>query len=57
MQLKCRHLVVKFTTNASGAMWLPNLVTESISGSVVPLAMFCSNFTWHLSLAESELTI
>ena len=29
-------------TNASGAMLLPNLVqvTESISGSVVPLAMF-----------------
>ena len=33
-------MVVKFVTNASGAMWLPNLVTESISGSVVPLAMF-----------------
>ena len=33
-------MVVKFDTNASGAMWLPNLVTESISGSVVPLAMF-----------------
>ena len=29
-----------FATNASGAMLLPNLVTESISGSVVPLAMF-----------------
>ena len=28
---------------ASSAMLLPNLVTESISGSVVPLAMF---LTW-----------
>ena len=33
-------MVVKFDTNASGAMWLPNLVMESISGSVVPLAIF-----------------
>ena len=37
------HLVVKFATNTSGSIWLPNLqlmqVTESISGSVVPLAM------------------
>ena len=34
--------MVKFATNASGAMLLPNLiqVMESISGSVVPLAMF-----------------
>ena len=34
--------VAKFTTNASGAMLLPNLVqvTESISGYVVSLAMF-----------------
>ena len=34
------HLVAKFVTNA--AMWSLNLVqvTESISGSVVPLAMF-----------------
>ena len=41
---KWGHLVVKFVTNASGAMLLPNLiqVTESISGSVVPLAMFFS---------------
>ena len=33
-----------FATNSSGAIWWPNLqlmqVTESISGSVVPLAMF-----------------
>ena len=38
---KWRHLVAKFATNASGPM-LSTLVqvTESISGSVVPLAMF-----------------
>ena len=41
-QCKQRHLVAKFATNASDAMLLPNLVPvmESISGSVVPLAMF-----------------
>ena len=34
--------MAKFATNARGAMLLLNLiqVTESISGSVVPLAMF-----------------
>ena len=34
--------MAKFATNAGGAMLLLNLiqVTESISGSVVPLAMF-----------------
>ena len=43
--------MAKYATNASGAIWWPNLklmqmlpsghrVTESISGSVVPLAMF-----------------
>ena len=39
---KWHHLVAIFATNASGAMLLPNLVqvTASISGSVVPLAMF-----------------
>ena len=39
---KWLHLVAKFATYASGAMLLPNLVlvTASISGSVVPLAMF-----------------
>ena len=39
---KWRHLVAIFATNASGAMLLPSLiqVTDSISGSVVPLAMF-----------------
>ena len=39
---KWRHLVGKFASNVSGAMLLLNLmeVTESISGSVVPLAMF-----------------
>ena len=42
------HLVAKFATNVSGAMLSPSLikVTESISGSVVPLAMFF----WHLPL-------
>ena len=41
-QCKWRHLVVKFATNVRGAMLLLNLlqVTESISGSIVPLAMF-----------------
>ena len=50
-QCKWRHLInkfstnpscAKFATNASGAIWWANLVqvTESISGSVVPLAMF-----------------
>ena len=45
------HLVAKFATKASGAIWWSNLVpccnliTESISGSVVPLAMF---HTWGL---------
>ena len=36
------HMVAKFATNVSGAMLLPSLihVTESISESVVPLAMF-----------------
>ena len=35
-------MVAKFATNARGAMLLLNViqVTESISGSVVPLAMF-----------------
>ena len=39
---KWHHLVVKLVTNVSGVILLPNLVqfTESISGSVVPLAMF-----------------
>ena len=34
--------MVKFATNVSGAILLPSSiqVTESISGSVVPLAMF-----------------
>ena len=37
-----RHLVAKYATKANGAMLLLNSiqVTESISGSVVPLAMF-----------------
>ena len=35
--------MAKFATNVSGAILLPSSiqVTESISGSVVPLAMFC----------------
>ena len=39
-------LVGKFVTNSSGALLLLNLfqVTESISGSVVPLAMFLHEF-------------
>ena len=42
---KWHHLVVKFATNVSGAILLPSSiqVTESISGSVVPLAMFLMN--------------
>ena len=45
-QCKLRNLVAKFATNARGAMLLLNLiqVTESISGSVVPLAMFQLNY-------------
>ena len=45
-QSKLCHLVAKFATNASGAMLLPGLIqaTESISGSVVPLAMFAFTF-------------
>ena len=41
-KVKWRHLVAKCAINASGAMLLPSLVqvSESISGSVVPLAMF-----------------
>ena len=40
--------MAKLATNVSGAMLLPSLiqVTESISGSVVPLAMFCSSPTF-----------
>ena len=38
--------MAKFATNASGVMLLLNLiqVTESISGSVVPLAVFLQDF-------------
>ena len=37
--------MAKFATNVSGAILLPSSiqVTESISGSVVPLAMFTSD--------------
>ena len=39
--------MAKFETNVNAAMWSLNLVqvTESISGSVVPLAMFVCWFT------------
>ena len=41
------NMVDKFATNARGAMLLLDLiqVTESISGSVVPLAMFSCHLT------------
>ena len=40
-KVKWRHLVAKFAINASGAMLFSLVqVSESISGSVVPLAMF-----------------
>ena len=41
--------MAKFAINASGAMLLPSLVqvSESISGSIVPLAMFfCAPFPY-----------
>ena len=40
--MQVAHLLDRFSTNVSGAMLSPSLiqVTESISGSVVPLAMF-----------------
>ena len=63
-QSKLCHQVAKFATNASGAMLLPNLVqvTESISGSVVPLATFVSriwlqwycNWYWHCIGANNK---
>ena len=51
------HLVAKFATNASGAMLLPSLVTESISGSVVPLAMFDQSLNCYKLLLKSGLGI
>ena len=50
---KWRHLVAEFATNFSGAILLPSSiqVTESISGSVVPPAMF-----FH-GLATDELSV
>ena len=43
--------MAKFAINASGAMLLPSLlqVSESISGSVVPLAMFFEFFAGHVA--------
>ena len=45
-QCKWCNLVAKYETNVNGAMWLlyQFVVTESISGSVVTLAMFPSSF-------------
>ena len=60
--LELMQVVAKYATNASGAMLLINLiqVTESISGSVVPLAMFCPNlpgpqFTWKWTNRKGKL--
>ena len=53
-----RHLVAKFAINASGAMLLPSLVQvlESISGSVVPLAMFqCFPDVWISTVVFSSI--
>ena len=54
---KWRHLVAKFGTNASVDMLLLNLiqVTESISGSVVPLAMF-SRLPRRTYIGKNEFT-
>ena len=48
--------MAKCASNASGAMLLPSLiqVTESISGSVVPLAMFFTNLTILAIYGDSE---
>ena len=66
---KWRHLVANFATHASGAIWWPFLqlmqvvamllptlvqVTESISGSVVPLAMF---FRWRAARQAAEMPV
>ena len=47
--------MANFAINASGAMLLPSLVkvSESISGSVVPLAMFRKKL-WVRLTAESK---
>ena len=69
-QCKLCHLLAKFTTNARGAMLLLNLiqVTESISGSLVPLAMFeestiiddlskfCKAYLWECRAPEGPWT-
>ena len=46
--------MAKFAINASGTMLLPSLVqvSESISGSVVPLAMF--QFSCHVCFQVSD---
>ena len=55
-QCKWRYLVAKYAINVSGAMLLPSSiqVTESISGSVVPLAMFSSDLVVLLFLDTFE---
>ena len=57
IQSKLGHLFAKFATNASVAMLLLNLiqVTESISGSVVPLAMFF--FSWAQCITRNVLVL
>ena len=48
--------MAKFATNGSGAMLSPSLikVTESISGSVVPLAMFYEQLSLWLAVWLSQ---
>ena len=51
--------MAKFAFNASGAMLLPSLVqvSESISGSVVPLAMFILELITFEILAAERLRL
>ena len=48
--------MAKFATNTIGAMLLSNLVQamESISGSVVPLAMFLKLFTYFMRINKGS---
>ena len=48
--------MAKFATNVSGAILLPGSiqVTESISGSVVPLAMFKINAGRRIIIVDCE---
>ena len=47
--------MAKYATNGSGDMLLPSSIqaTESISGSVVPLAMFIDTFRYQKCLESS----